>query len=159
MKLKQRIALAYRIIRAKPGNLYSHAQRELSVALPTDGDMNDMMTTDVLEMIQLFGTQGHSGMSASYAAGLISDLLAFKPLSPLTGAEDEWTALEYCDDMAWQNKRCSHVFRRADGTAYDSTGRLFEEPNGLRYQGSGSQVDITFPYTPTVEIVKREYAT
>ncbi len=42
-------------------------------------------------------------------------------MTPLTGADDEWTALDYGPDMAAQNKRCPHVFGARDGTATTAT--------------------------------------
>lgn len=56
-------------------------------------------------------------------------------------------------DMQAQNKRCGHVFRRCDGTAYDSEAVIFREPNGCCFTGRYSRREITFPYTP-----KRVYA-
>ena len=56
------------------------------------------------------------------------------------------------DEGRWQNIRCSHVFKDGDGRAYDSTGRIFREPNGCCYTSRDSRVYIEFPYTP-----KREY--
>jgi len=149
-----RAKLAWRILRARHGNLLSHAESELSRLLPPGDTMNDAMRVDALEMVLLFSTQGHSGFSAGYARGLLDQLLAFKPLTPLTGADDEWVMLNYGGDMVAQNKRCSHVFRRTDGTAYDSQGRVFEEPSGARFTSADSRVEISFPYTPTTEIVK-----
>ena len=137
-------------------NLIAHAERELAaVGLDSpDGDFYGGLTKSaVMELIRVFADQGHSGMSASIVTGIVEKLMRFEPLSPLTGADDEWTALNYDSDMAAQNKRCSHVFKRADGTAYDSNGRVFREPSGASYTGRGSRVEITFPYVPTVEYV------
>jgi len=65
----------------------------------------------------------------------------------------KWAELDYGDpNMAAQNKRCLHVFRRADGTAYDIEAVIFREPSGACFTGRGSSRDITFPYVP-----KREY--
>lgn len=133
-------------------NLVKHAERELELlgmGPDTEDGMNRMMREHILTMVRTFADEGHSGFSASYALGVLTKVLDFEPVTPLTGEDDEWTVLGYSDDMAAQNNRCGHVFRRADGTAYDSTGRIFRYPDGGCFTGRGSRVDITFPYTPT----------
>lgn len=112
-----------------------------------------MIRDAVLDLIRLFSEQGHSGMSASIVTALTEKLMRSEPLTPLAGTPDEWTVLDYSDDMYAQNKRCSHVFQRADGSAYDSRGRVFREADGWTSTRRGSRVEITFPYTPSVEYV------
>jgi hypothetical protein len=131
-------------------NLIAHAERELgNVGLAGDDGYDGMLVEAVLQHIKLFADQGHSGLSAAMTVGLLERLLRYEPLSPLTGADDEWVALDYGPDVAGQNVRCSHVFRRADGTAYDAEGRVFIDPDGDYLTGAGSRVEVTFPYTPT----------
>lgn len=115
--------------------------------------MQEAMNKHIIEMVKLFSEEGHSGFSAAYATGILEKLLRFEPLKPLTGEADEWTELDYGPEMIAQNKRCSHVFKRADGTAYDSEGRIFRYPDGSCVIRKGSAVDITFPYTPSREYV------
>ena len=74
-------------------NLLSHAMDELDrIGMTEDStdEMNVMMRKHVLHMMQEFANEGHSGFSASYAIGILTKLLDFKPLSPLTGEDDEW---------------------------------------------------------------------
>lgn len=146
LSLRDRLGLCWRILRAEPSNLVAHAERELPHY--ADG-------MQIKEMILVFSTQGHSGFSASYARQTLHELLGYEPLGPLTGADDEWTEVADTPDMKWQNCRCSHVFKRPDGTAYDANGRVFREPDGNCYTGAGSRVEVTFPYVPTVEYVDR----
>lgn len=154
LTLKKKLALCWRILRAERGNSISHAERELAEMRATGEEMDAMMADCLEEMVLVFSTQGHSGFSASYARQVLDRLLDFKPVGPLTGTEEEWTYLDYgCDDMVAQNKRCGHVFLRADGTAYDSSARVFREPSGACFTSGNSRVDITFPYTPSVEYV------
>lgn len=132
-------------------NLVAHIRQELP---PSDGDeMQEAMNTHIVRVGKLFSLEGHSGFSGAYAIAALEKLLRFEPLRPLTGEEDEWVWLDYGDEMKAQNKRCGHVFMRADGTAYDSEGRIFREPDGYCFTSKGSAVDITFPYTPTREYV------
>ncbi|WP_137921658.1 hypothetical protein [Hydrogenophaga sp. 2FB] len=151
MNLKSRIALCVRILRAKPSNLLSHADRELP-HIGTD-EMGQLMAKNMRELVLVFGTQGHSGFSASYATGLLQTLLRYEPVAPLTGDPGEWVDHGYCQ----QNNRCGRVFKQADrfdGQAYDIDAVVFLEPNGTGFTGRGSQQPITFPYTPRTVYVE-----
>src|SRR5262245_9190207 len=128
-------------------SLLSHAEHELK--LLSDGEPDEVqvaMNKHILEMVKLFAEEGHSGFSASYAVGILEKLLRFEPLKPLTGEDDEWAEIEAGN--TWQNRRCSHVFKGADGRGYDINGRIFREPNGCCYTSRDSCVFIEFPYTP-----------
>jgi hypothetical protein len=89
-------------------------------------------------------------MSAGIVLGLFAKLAAFEPLSPLTGADDVWNVI---GASLFQNNRCPHVFKEG-GQAYDSNGRIFEDPSGSRFTSKDSRVAISFPYTPAHVIVK-----
>lgn len=148
------LKLCWNILSFKKGNLYEHAVRELSD--DAGDEMQQLMNQDILDLVMVFSTQGHSGFSASYAISSLKDLLRFEPLRPLTGNPNEWAVLSddmSNDDMQAQNKRCSRVFMRVDGTAYDVEGRIFREPSGACFISKDSRVDITFPYTPKTEYV------
>ena len=133
-------------------NLVDHARTELEAAglLSKESDYDGMIGEAVLELVEKFAEQGHSGMSASIVSNVFDKVARFLPLVPLTGANDEWNEV---GEGHFQNKRCSHVFKDADGEAYDSQGRIFREPNGVTYMGMGSRVPVTFPYTPHSETV------
>jgi hypothetical protein len=132
-------------------NLVSHAETELRLAgfFDKDSMYGGMLGNAVLQMVKLFADEGHSGMSANLAVSAFERVARFEPLTPLTGADDEWTEV---GDGVWQNKRCSHVFKGEDGRAYDIDGKIFREPDGGCFTNSDSRVYVTFPYTP-----KREY--
>lgn len=152
--------LGRRLVRwsQRDSNYLRHAKDEWAIAFPRTGDadgdrMQALVGENVLDMVALFGLQGHSGFSASYAQRYIEKALRFEPFSPLTGVDSEWgEPFDY--NGCSQNKRLSRVFRDADGRAYDIEGKVFEEPSGARYTGKNSRVYITFPYTPTTEFVK-----
>jgi hypothetical protein len=145
-------------------NLVAYARRELTrqgwLNFDDDGGMYDgMLGEAVLELMRTFAAQGHTGMSAPMVTNLFDRLARFEPLSPLTGEPDEWTEV---GPGAWQNNRCSHVFRDADrfgGQPYDIQAVVFEDPDGDRYTSADSHRVIEFPYTPpqTPEIVRREF--
>lgn len=136
-------------------NLLLHARRELALLrgpdfdAEEDGGMQDEMDRCILDVIKVFSEQGHSGMSAAYAISCIEKLLRFEPITPLTGADDEWNDV---GDGMEQNNRCGRVFREGY-RAYDIEGRVFREPNGSAYTSRDSSVEVTFPYTPSTEYV------
>lgn len=134
-------------------NLIDHAKSEMDIAgLTESGDEYDRMVREaVIEIITKFSEQGHSGFSAPMVVSIVEKLMRFQPLTPLTGGDDEWTEVW---DGHFQNKRCGHVFKE-NGEAYDSEGRIFEDPDGSRFTSRESRVPVTFPYVPTREIVKR----
>lgn len=131
-----------------------HAERELR-AVGYDLDEkeegpNKWIVENIMELLDVFSNQGHSGSSAPYCANMFKKLALFEPLTPLQGTDDEWNEV---DDGMWQNNRCSHVFKDADGRAYDIDGRVFREKEGMSYISRDSRVYITFPYTPKTEYV------
>jgi hypothetical protein len=109
-----------------------------------------MLGQSTIDLMKLFSLEGHSGYSAGMQTSLFQKVSRYEPLTPLTGADDEW--MEVGDGM-FQNTRCSHVFKDAERGAYDINGRLFREPNGMTYSSGDSRVPVAFPYTPTTEIV------
>ncbi len=139
-------------------NLISYAKREFIAAgyipldQPQEDGPNKWVQLNVLQLLQVFENQGHSGRSAPLVAEIFKTLAIYEPLVPLRGDESEWTEI---GDGVWQNKRCSHVFKQLDrfnGQAYDINGKIFRDPSGAYYTSKESFVPITFPYTP-----KREY--
>jgi hypothetical protein len=138
-------------------NYRTHAEQELKAI---GYDLNDQeegpnkwVMQNLFELLEVFDNQGHSGSSAPYCANMFKKLALFEPLGPLTGDDDEWALLDYEDDIKYQNKRASHVFKDADGRAYDINGKVFREPNGVCYTNRDSRVYVTFPYTPTTEYI------
>lgn len=123
-------------------------------------EMQEMICTHVLKLLDVFEGEGHSGSSAPYAIDLFKKLASFEPVVPITGEDWEWNEV---GEGVYQNKRCSHVFKQADrfdGQAYDIDGRIFWEwyrsEDGeifkSHFTGSDSCVPVVFPYMP-----KREY--
>jgi len=109
----------------------------------------DNMNKAVLEVLKTLVDQGHSGMSASIVIALVDRLWSWKPLTPLTGEDDEWSDILDPDGNTWQNKRYSAVFKNKEtGECYDVEGRIFEEPDGVTFTCRESKVPVEFPYTP-----------
>lgn len=103
-------------------------------------------TAVMLDILKRFFAQWNSGGAVWSVAPILQKLICGKPLSPLTGADSEWIdRSEFTDGPVdasgkmptlWQNLRCSSVFKREDGTAYDIDLPL------------PGQQEITFPYSP-----------
>lgn len=147
-------------------SLIEYAKRELDlIGMGEDSDdMNYHMRKHILKMVSEFSEEGHSGASAAYALNLLTKLLDYKPLTPLTGKDDEWFLADFGPHMIHQNKRCFHVFKGEDGRAYDSEGKIFYDyytgedgrQHKSHYTNSESRVYIEFPYVPTREYLYRK---
>lgn len=145
-------------------NLVEHALREFKasgydpVAVCADGP-DKWIQQNVIELLEVFGKQGHSGFSAPHCIAMFEKLANFEPLGPLTGREEEWTEV---GPSVFQNKRCSHVFKQPDrfeGQAYDIEAKIFRDPDGGCYQNADSASPIIFPYTPAREYIDRPATT
>lgn len=143
-------------------SLREFAEQELdAIGLISDGtesDINGWMRNNVLELLEVFSKQGHSGASAAYLTSILEKLLRYEPLAPLTGEASEWVEVAEQNGMPlFQNKRCGRIFREGiDGLAYDIDGKVFVEPDGCAYTSIDSRVPVTFPYTPVTEYVPVE---
>lgn len=147
-------------------NLIKHAKQELElVGYRFDGSddpMNEQMAENILELIQTFAKQGHSGFSAPYCLETARKLMLYEPLKPLTGEDWEWVDVsEAAGETLYQNKRCSRVFKDGQGDAFDIEGYIFREPSGVTYTAHGTDRDSkryieSFPYTPEQTIIDVE---
>lgn len=148
-------------------NIRKHALLEFKAAgwLDWNGNFKDSMQENicnhVLDLLKVFSDEGHSGSTAPYAVNLFKQLAMFEPIVPLTGEDWEWKDL---GNNKYQNKRCSHVFKDADGSVYDSEGKIFwewykDEETGKKmksyFTSRESRVPITFPYIPEKVYVER----
>ena len=129
-------------------NLTDYAKDELKrIGMIDSGEpYNDFATKAILDLIELFASQSHSGFSASYVINAFNRLARFKPLSPLTGEDDEWDDVGFEDGLL-QNKRYSAVFKDKDGNAYNIEGKVFSDDGEIWYSCRESRVNVTFPYT------------
>lgn len=83
-------------------NLVKHAERELEII----GE-EPFMVEGYLNMIRLFSAMGHSGASASIFIPVLTKLLSFEALTPLTDDPGEWIHVGH---GMWQNNRDSRCF-------------------------------------------------
>lgn len=127
-------------------NLTKYAEAELA-RIPHDEDgLQSLMDKNILEIVKIFGEQGHSGFSASYALSVLERLLRFKPILPLTGEDDEWNE---AGSGSLQNKRCFSVFKKSDGTCYDIDAIIVSDNGGITWFSSGRfRKEVTVPLHP-----------
>ena len=156
-------------------NLKQHAEIELKASgfLSKESDYNGMIGEAVLELIELFAKQGHSGLSASITSNLFNKLSRYEPLGPLTGDDEEWG--EASSNESWQNKRCSAVFKDKDGrcTYVDDvikrtqSGTTWHGPLYLTREDAINSVNLIdfeikgFPFTPKtfyIDVIEEEIA-
>ncbi len=126
--------------------LVDYAKNELKrIGMIDSGkEYNDWASKAILDLIELFSSQDHSGFTAPYVANMFHRLAMFKPASPLTGEDDEWNEVGY---GVFQNKRYSAVFKDGkDGTAYNIEGKIFTDDGEVWYTCKDSSVNVTFPY-------------
>ena len=125
---------------------FKHAKKEFDVlGWPGDCEMQELVCDNILELLKVFGEQGHSGSSAMYVLNLFNKLARFSPIAPLTGEDSEWNEV---GEGAFQNNRDSSVFKQGkDGKAYWLYGRMFKDRNGGTYSSYKSRVRVEFPWT------------
>lgn len=143
------------------------AKIELEIAglFSEEGDFyGGMVGNAVMELIEVFSKQGHSGMSAPIVADLFKKLANHEPLGPITGKDEEWNRLTYTDEEEYQNKRASGLFKKADGKVTYVSAIIKRTPNGTCWSGPwhltredaieeknriGSSLEIKgFPFNP-----------
>jgi len=146
-------------------NYITHAEAEFKAVGWTDengvfkDEMQELLCNSILELLEVFAKEGHSGSSAPYAINLFSKLAKFEPIGPITGEDWEWNE---ASSGVFQNKRCSHVFKdpaRFNGQAYDLDAVVFYDTHvgddgeefKTYFTGKDSSQPITFPYVPKTE--------
>lgn len=131
-------------------NLVKWAEKELERLVKDGDEMQKEINKDILQIVEKFAEQGHSGFSASYTLNTLKRLLDWKPISALTGEDDEWgETYEWDEEKQQQNKRCPAVFRKNydNSTAYYINGKVFSDDGGKTWwSNKDSHIPITFPY-------------
>lgn len=104
-------------------NLVTYAREELQRAgmFGKDADYDGGVANNVMELVEVFSKQGHSGASSAVTLGVLDMLLRFQPLTPLTSNPDEWNDVsELSGEPMWQSRRKPSVFSKDGGqTWYD----------------------------------------
>jgi len=134
-------------------SLAAHFTRELKISGLYYNSTN--LASAIVEIGKLLDSRELSTDDVVKCAALMEKLIKVEPLTPLTGDEDEWIAVDSEWDM---NLRCKRVFREKEtGLAYDIHAKLFIESIGGKkrvFNDSNSRVIISFPYTPKTEYIE-----
>lgn len=147
---------------AKESALVEFARSELAMLEKNlDGDaleMQKLADEALLDLVKVFGSQGHSGFSASYVNDMFHRLVGWKPLSALTGEDDEWGEELDGDRHTQQNRRYPSLFRENhdNSTAHCVDSVIFSDDGGLSWFSCGwmrKMYDplIVFPWFPAEE--------
>lgn len=139
-------------------SLLDFAKNELNLAGvgSPEADYGGALNGAVLELIEVFCEQGHSGGSAPMVRSMFNKLADWKPLTPLTGADTEWNEV---GTGVYQNNRCSSVFKNPELGAYDIDAFVLTDEDGCRYTSFASREPVTFPYTPKTTVLNFEEST
>jgi len=135
-------------------NLTDHARRELELAGMFDeevdgseaaGSWNKLCAEAVMELMEVFAEQGHSGFSASMTQDLFSRLSKFEALTELTDNPDEWNDISEAQagEPGWQSSRNPSCFSEDEGKTYWDISEDYylreDEEDGMAYSGSLSK--------------------
>ena len=121
--------------------LIEHAKTELQIAglFDKEGDFYEGATGKaVMELIEVFSKQGHSGTSAPIVADLFKRLANYEPLQPITGKDEEWGDVRDLGDGVpyYQNIRCSALFKDGkDNKPYYINAIIKRDQKGICWSG------------------------
>ena len=136
------------------------ARREFALAaerrdpsVHTDGTAEWIANIEgsVLQMLEKVDSLPVEDRSRWLALSLFSRLSVGQVVTPLLGEDSEWEM--YGDEGLMQNKRCPHVFRRPDGTAYDARAIVRLSLDGTVKPDGFESRDVVFPYMPKQEVL------
>jgi hypothetical protein len=110
-------------------NLYQHALQELKIAglFDADSDYGGMLGKAIMDVVEAFCKQGHSGGSASIVLQIMPKILAWENLTPITDDPAYWMNVQeqYGEDGAghgmkgvWQCRRNPALFSNDGGKTY-----------------------------------------
>lgn len=169
----------------KDSNYIKHAKKELLTAgyhslenykkIDLEEGPNKWIQENIIDLLSVLSTQGHSGGSIGYCLGAFKTLALFEPLTSIKGIENEWNDVsEYHNgETVYQNNRLSSVFKYGkDGIPYYLDAIVFKGQNGSCFTGNGSvtmkdgsklnsRQNIKFPFIPKtfyIDVIETEWA-
>jgi len=148
--------------RKQDSELVRFAKDELSYYEKSPDQGIQKTKKKVIELMKAFDDPKMSSMERIAVVSLFAKLAYHIPLSPLTGKDEEWeevtTDKNEDNPIKWQNKRCPRVYKRANGTAFDSAAIIYSYGDGIWFRNEQSNIDITFPYKvePSKRMIVKE---
>ena len=133
--------------------LLDYAKNELDILECDDPELLEEVKSQVLELLQLYESQDHSRVSGFNVMDFVYRLVHQKPITPLTGADDEWEM----DEIGYYvNKRFSSLIKRVysdkriklsniDGIMITKNNTMYQYASLLL---NDEEKIITFPYIP-----------
>ena len=112
-------------------SLTEHAKRELQLAgmFDDDSDYGGDIGRDVMDLIEVFSKQGHSGGSAQLTLAIFEKVANYQNLTELSPDQNEWNDVSeisgYAPNTMWQSKRRPDAFSKDHGITY----YLVDDPN------------------------------
>lgn len=145
-----------------------HARMELDVLIKSFPNLGERpiiepFIPEILALVAKFANSGQSGGSGPYTASAISQaiekLCLQKPISPITGAAEEWVDVTELNDgrTLYQNKRCGALFKEEDKNPYYLDAIVWVTEKGIGWGGTaylknGSKIQsrqyVKLPFTP-----------
>jgi len=124
-------------------NMTEFARNELQLAglFDEDSDYDGMIGEAVLELIETFAKQGHSGFSAGLTQTIFNKLASYKPLSELTDNPKEWMLVTEEEKLSpmeikplYQSRRSPTCFSHDNGKTYYDIDELEEGSERVMHQ-------------------------
>ena len=148
-------------------NVKKYAELEMDII---EQSIEDAIITpfreEILALVDAFGKSGQSGGSAPYTARAICQalekLMLFKPISPITGVDEEWSNVSnMCQSgIVYQNKRCGSLFKTDKDKPYYLDAIVFQGEkeydtwtghcyiDNIDFKEIGSSQEVNFPFEP-----------
>jgi len=147
-------------------SLVDYAKSELKVAglFDKDSDYDGELGKSVLELVEVFAEQGHSGFSANQTVNIFNKVARYQPLTPIQNIDSEWVNVH---GDTFQNNRCSALFKEGkDGKPYYIDAISWKTQKGICWNGSADKVLSrayvkSFPFTPktfVIDVIEEEVA-
>lgn len=111
----------------------------------------ERIESSVIKMLAVLDELSTEDRSRWLAMSLFGRLSTNQVITPLTGDDSEW--VESGMENLKRNRRCPHVFMRADGTAFDAKAVVRLSGDGSMRPESVEPREVQFPYMPKQEIL------
>jgi len=162
---KQQESLVYRLLNLSDKKLkestidYAKDQLQKAGLFDKDSDYNGMIGKSILELIQTFSNQNHSGYSAPLIIDLFTKLASFEPIVPianplLTGAYEDIS--KFSNEpigKSLQSTEISSMFSNDYGKTWYILIEIFQKDGGCTYD---KKYITSFPFIYNKDDFRKE---